>query len=91
MKIVYCRLQNLGLITNLQHYLIKFFLLVSRKKLIFINCYLSKFFVKKLLYLMNQELIKVLLIEDNEDDYLLINDLLSELGKAKIFLDWENT
>ena len=40
---------------------------------------------------MNQEIIKVLLIEDNEDDYLLINDLLSELGKAKIFLDWENT
>lgn len=40
---------------------------------------------------MNQEIIKVLLIEENEDDYLLINDLLLDLGKPKIFLDWEKT
>ncbi|WP_426585138.1 response regulator [Dapis sp. BLCC M229] len=40
---------------------------------------------------MNQEIIKVLLIEDNEDDYILINDLLSDQGKPKIFVDWENT
>ncbi|WP_426548361.1 EAL domain-containing protein [Dapis sp. BLCC M126] len=40
---------------------------------------------------MNKEIIKVLLIEDNEDDYILINDLLSDLGKPKIFVDWENT
>jgi len=40
---------------------------------------------------MNQEIIKVLLIEDDEDDYLLINDLLSELEILKILLDWEST
>ena len=40
---------------------------------------------------MNQKIIKVLLIEENEDDYLLINDLLSDQGKPKIFVDWENT
>ena len=40
---------------------------------------------------MNQEIIKVLLIEDNEDDYILINDLLSDLEKPKIFVDWKKT
>ena len=40
---------------------------------------------------MNQEIIKVLLIQDNEDDYLLINDLLSKLEILKILVDWENT
>ena len=40
---------------------------------------------------MNQEIIKVLLIEDDEDDYLLIDDLLSKLEILKILLDWENT
>jgi|GEM_PF-4170605 hypothetical protein len=40
---------------------------------------------------MNQEIIKVLLIKDNEDDHLLINDLLSNLEMLKTSVDWENT
>ncbi|MEB3342032.1 EAL domain-containing protein [Okeania sp.] len=40
---------------------------------------------------MNQEIIRVLLIEDDEDDYLLLDDLLSELERLKVLLDWENT
>lgn len=40
---------------------------------------------------MNKETIKVLLIEDNRDDFILINDLLSKVESLKILLDWENT
>ncbi|RQH19778.1 diguanylate cyclase domain-containing protein [Okeania hirsuta] len=40
---------------------------------------------------MNKDLIKVLLIENNTDDFILIYDLLSKVESPKILLDWENT
>ncbi|RQH19353.1 diguanylate cyclase [Okeania hirsuta] len=40
---------------------------------------------------MNKDLIKVLLIENNTDDFILIYDLLSQVESPKILLDWENT
>ncbi|GGA20320.1 hypothetical protein CYANOKiyG1_35250 [Okeania sp. KiyG1] len=40
---------------------------------------------------MNKNLIKVLLIEDNQDDFVMIYDLLSQVESPKILLDWENT
>ncbi|NEQ75224.1 MAG: diguanylate cyclase [Okeania sp. SIO2C9] len=40
---------------------------------------------------MKKDLIKVLLIEDNTDDFILIYDLLSQVESPKILLDWENT
>ncbi|MGH8471052.1 MAG: ATP-binding protein [Gammaproteobacteria bacterium] len=32
--------------------------------------------------------VKVLLVEDDEDDYVLIRDLLAEIGETKYALDW---
>lgn len=32
--------------------------------------------------------VKVLLVEDDEDDYVLIRDLLAEIGESKYWLDW---
>ncbi|NEO58603.1 MAG: diguanylate cyclase [Okeania sp. SIO3B5] len=40
---------------------------------------------------MNKNLIKVLLIEDNQDDFIMIYNLLSQVESPKILLDWENT
>ncbi|WP_287526293.1 hypothetical protein [Okeania sp. SIO2C2] len=40
---------------------------------------------------MNKDLIKVLLIENNTEDFILIYDLLSQVESPKILLDWENT
>ena len=37
---------------------------------------------------MNERLIKVLLVEDDEDDYVLIRDLLSEVREQHFQLDW---
>jgi len=37
------------------------------------------------------ELIRVLLIEDDEDDYVLARDLLSEIPDQRFVLDWERT
>ncbi|MEC4982825.1 MAG: ATP-binding protein [Oscillatoria sp. PMC 1068.18] len=37
---------------------------------------------------LSQKIIKVLLIEDDEDDYILIRDLLSEVREQKFVLDW---
>ncbi len=39
---------------------------------------------------MNKNILNVLLIEDDEDDYIIINDLLSENDSAKYLLDWED-
>lgn len=38
-----------------------------------------------------ERLIKVLLVEDDEDDYILIRDLLSEVREQKFQLDWVAT
>jgi signal transduction histidine kinase len=40
---------------------------------------------------MDNQVIKVLLIEDDEDDYVLIRDLLSEVKGAKYNLEWAPT
>ncbi|NET27675.1 diguanylate cyclase domain-containing protein [Okeania sp. SIO1I7] len=40
---------------------------------------------------MNKDIIKVLLIEDNQDNFLLVYDLLSQVESPKILLDWEKT
>ncbi|MDY7002919.1 MAG: diguanylate cyclase [Cyanobacteriota bacterium] len=40
---------------------------------------------------MNKGVIKVLLIEENQEDFILIYDLLSQVKSPKILLDWENT
>ena len=40
---------------------------------------------------MNKKFIKVLLIEDNQDDFIMIYNLLSQVESPKILLDWENT
>jgi signal transduction histidine kinase len=37
---------------------------------------------------MEKERIKVLLVEDDEDDYFFIRDLLSEIGREQYVLDW---
>lgn len=39
----------------------------------------------------NSNKIKVLLVEDDEDDYVLTRDLLSEIGAGKFALDWATT
>lgn len=39
---------------------------------------------------MQKKIINVLLIEDDEDDFILIDDLLSEAESIKISVDWEN-
>ena len=40
---------------------------------------------------MSERLIKVLLVEDDEDDYVLIRDLLSEVREQQFHLDWVAT
>lgn len=40
---------------------------------------------------MSDRLIKVLLVEDDEDDYVLIRDLLSEVREQQFHLDWVTT
>ncbi|MFY9221165.1 MAG: response regulator [Blastocatellia bacterium] len=40
---------------------------------------------------MNKEIVKVLLIEDDEDDYLITRELLSEIKGTKFLLDWVMT
>jgi len=40
---------------------------------------------------MNDKEIKVLLVEDDEDDYVLTRDLLSEIGSSKFELTWAAT
>lgn len=40
---------------------------------------------------MSERLIKVLLVEDDEDDYVLIRDLLSEVREQQFHLDWVTT
>jgi signal transduction histidine kinase len=40
---------------------------------------------------MDQQVIRVLLIEDDEDDYVLTKDLLSEVTPWKLDLDWAST
>jgi two-component system, cell cycle sensor histidine kinase and response regulator CckA len=37
------------------------------------------------------ELTRVLLIEDDEDDYILARELLSEIARQRFVLDWERT
>ena len=37
---------------------------------------------------MSEAPIRVLLVEDDEDDYLLTRDLLSEIGEGRYALDW---
>lgn len=39
---------------------------------------------------MNPDILQVLLIEDDEDDYFIINDLLSEVNQPKYLLDWQD-
>ncbi len=38
---------------------------------------------------MNLAPIRILVVEDDEDDYVLIRDLLSETGESRFHLDWE--
>ncbi|MDR3554039.1 MAG: PAS domain S-box protein [Syntrophobacteraceae bacterium] len=38
-----------------------------------------------------QTCLKVLLIEDDEDDYIIFRDMLSQIGSAKFLLQWANT
>jgi PAS domain S-box-containing protein len=38
-----------------------------------------------------QTYLKVLLIEDDEDDYIIFRDMLSQIGSAKFLLQWANT
>ncbi|NET27580.1 response regulator, partial [Okeania sp. SIO1I7] len=40
---------------------------------------------------MEKQIINLLLIEDDQDDFIAINDILSEVESPKISLDWENT
>ncbi|NEO58724.1 MAG: PAS domain S-box protein [Okeania sp. SIO3B5] len=40
---------------------------------------------------MPKDTINILLIEDDEDDFILIDDILSEIESPKISLNWENT
>ncbi|NER03789.1 MAG: response regulator [Okeania sp. SIO3C4] len=40
---------------------------------------------------MNKDLIKVLLIEDNPEDFILIYEIISQIESPKILLDWQNT
>ncbi len=40
---------------------------------------------------MNDGPVRILLIEDDEDDYLLTRDLLAEIGEGKYTLDWVST
>jgi signal transduction histidine kinase len=40
---------------------------------------------------MNDQVIKVLLVEDDEDDYVFIRELLSEVKDAKYILEWVPT
>ena len=37
---------------------------------------------------MNQSVVRILLVEDDEDDYILLRDLLSEIRDVKFRLDW---
>ncbi len=37
---------------------------------------------------MNQNIVRVLLIEDDEDDYIIIRDLLSDIQDTHFILDW---
>ncbi len=39
---------------------------------------------------MQEQKIRILLIEDDEDDYVLLRDLLSEINHAPYILDWES-
>ena len=41
--------------------------------------------------MLNAETIKVLLVEDDEDDYLITRDLLSEIHDHHFNLDWAKT
>lgn len=40
---------------------------------------------------MDDQPIKLLLVDDDEDDYVIIQDLLSEVGWAKFYLHWAST
>ena len=40
---------------------------------------------------MNQERLKILLVEDDEDDYILTLDYLDEIRDVQIELDWVAT
>ncbi len=40
---------------------------------------------------MDERLVKLLLIEDDEDDYILVRDMLSEIGSPGFRLDWVDT
>jgi diguanylate cyclase (GGDEF)-like protein len=40
---------------------------------------------------MNKKVFKILLVDDDEDDYILTRDLLSEIGRIKYDLEWAST
>jgi DNA-binding response OmpR family regulator len=40
---------------------------------------------------MDKDRLKILLIEDDESDYVLIRDLLSAIKHIKFYLDWVTT
>jgi len=40
---------------------------------------------------MQKQAIKILLVEDDEDDFVLTRDLLAEIGSAQYHLDWAQT
>ena len=40
---------------------------------------------------MNSRELKVLLIEDDENDYILVRDMLSDIASVKFHLDWIST
>ncbi|NET45124.1 response regulator, partial [Okeania sp. SIO2B3] len=40
---------------------------------------------------MEKQIINVLLIEDDQDDFIIIDDILSEVESPTISLNWENT
>ena len=37
---------------------------------------------------MNHRTIRVLLVEDDQDDYVIIRDLLSEIKETEYVIDW---
>src|SRR5438128_2356347 len=41
--------------------------------------------------MMQDKMIKVLLVDDDEDDYILTRDLLSEIKGANYILDWADS
>jgi diguanylate cyclase (GGDEF)-like protein len=40
--------------------------------------------------LLNPDLLKILIVDDDEDDYIIIRDMLSEVTEARYQIDWVN-